>query len=103
MSDSFEIRQSGDRYDLVYTSFQDGGRVLWRYEIHPGYKLFRVNATFASCLPDNCYYVVAKTARTARQIFKARFSWLNIIRSVVEVQDPEASTVLSHPFLHIVV
>lgn len=102
MSDSFEIRQHGDRCDLVYTGFPDGSRALWRYEMHPGYKLFRVNATYASCLPDSHYYVVAKTARTAKQIFKARFSWLNIIRSVVEVQDPEAYTVLSHPSLHIV-
>lgn len=103
MSDSFEIRQHGDRCDLVYTGFPDGSRTLWRYEMHPGHKLFRVNATYASCLPDSYYYVVAKTARTAKQIFKASFSWLNIIRSVVEVQDPEASTILSHPFQHIVI
>lgn len=94
------------RYDLHYQL--DGGPgyeqvILLRREMHDGYRLYRVKATYAKPVVACNYYVIARSETEARKIFKGTFSWLSIISEVNVVDDNTAQTILSSLRKYIVI
>lgn len=83
-----------ERYDLVYDTTEAGVIYLKSYELHDGYSLFRVSASYAKTVPACSYYVVERTKAEATRRFKESFPWLNLIVDVAECSDIEKSNLL---------
>lgn len=87
-------RVQQERYDLVYDTTETGVIYLQAYELHEGYDLFRVSASYAKTVPACSYYVVEKTKAAATRRFKESFPWLNLIVDVSECSDIEKRNIL---------
>lgn len=70
---------------------------LEKVELTEGYLLWEIGASYARSLPPTRYYVAARSAREAKQIFKASFSWLDCI-SFVGLPDADTTEyILNNP------
>ena len=94
------------RYDLHYQIDGAPGYekvILLRREMHDGYRLYRVKATYAKPVVACNYYVIARSETEARKIFKETFTWLSIISEVNIIDDNTAQTILSSLRKYIVI
>lgn len=77
-----------ERYDMVYVQ-NEYGKYLDAYIPHTGYRLFSVCATYARQLKPSEYYVIARNAREARELFKKRHGDILSYISYIRVLNPE--------------
>lgn len=101
-----EIKRHG--YTLIYNVYEAGVdfeqsddlvalKTLARYDLHPGYGLWRVEATYANQVKHGFYYVVSTSRAAAMSKFLNIAPWLAIIKSVVPLSNEDAEVVLSNP------
>lgn len=69
------------------------------YSIHDGYKLYEIDATYAKQLKPNKYYVLARNKSEAKDIFRHKYTWLNMISSITECDKEMVEYIISHPAL----
>lgn len=98
-----------DGYTLVYKQIENPDPESYRlvswldgYELHDGYFLFEVCATYAKSLDPARYYVVARSNRLAREKFLDMFPWLNCIKSISQADAELAEQILSCKLLRTV-
>lgn len=75
---------------------------LIAYVIHDGYKIFEIRASYAKHLKPTKYYVLAKNIKEAKQIFKLRYTWLDIISSVTECSEEITNLIINNPMKYVV-
>lgn len=84
------------RYDMIYVKTENG-TYLDRYIPHEGYDLFVIGATYAKQLPPSKYYVIARTLKEARTIFKKKHGDILSVIKVVERCDTDLKErILNH-------
>lgn len=107
-----EVKRIG--YTAIYNVYEEGIdyeptddfallEMLARYELHDGYNLWQVGASYSRNMKPSFYYVVSATKAGAQQKFRNAFSWLNIILCVEPLLPDAAEEVLSSPARYIVV
>lgn len=98
------ITIKGEKLDRIYEHYDNENKIkyikLKAYSFHDGYKLYKISATYAKQLKPNNYYIVAKSKPEAKQIFKNKYTWLNVISSVSECEKEEVEYIINHPTLY---
>ena len=72
-------------------------KVLARYELHEGYRVWQVGATYARNIKPPFYYIVSTSKVDAMSKFLSRAPWLSFVNSIVPLNEDDAATVLSNP------
>lgn len=72
-------------------------KTLDHYRLHDGYRLWRVEATYARPMKPSFYYVVSTSRAAAMSKFLNIAPWLSVIKSVVPLNEADAEIVLSNP------
>lgn len=72
-------------------------KVLARYELHEGYRVWRVGATYARNIKPTFYYVVSTSRAAAMSKFLSITPWLSVVKSVKPLSEADAEVVLSNP------
>ena len=100
------VRRQG--YTMIYNVFEAGIdfdlsddlitlKCLARCDLHEGYRVWQVGATYARNMKPTFYYVVATSGAAAMSKFLNIAPWLGIIKSVVPLNEADAEVVLSNP------
>lgn len=98
---------------MVYSVFEEGVdfepsdemyalKYLSGYELHDGYGVWRIGATYARCLKPTFYYVISTHRAAALNKFLHIAPWLNVVKSITLVSNSDAEVVLSNPSRFIV-
>lgn len=106
-----EISRQG--YTMIFNVFESGTdfdqsddlvelKVLTRYELHDGFGLWKVNATYAKQLKPSTYYVIATNRASAMIKFLNIVPWLSVLLSIELVTGEEMELVLGNPALNII-
>ena len=100
------VRRRG--YTEIYHVFEPGVdfepsddlhlvKCLARYNLHDGFLVWQVEATYARNMKPAFYYVVSYSRAAAMSKFLNIAPWLGIIKSVVPLNEADAEVVLSNP------
>lgn len=107
-----EVKRQG--YTMVYNVYEEGVdyeptkdfvllEMLARYEIHEGYNLYQVGASYARSIKPSFYYVISTSKSSAKQKFRQIFSWLDVIYCVEPLLPDAAEEILSAPAKYIII
>lgn len=78
-------------------------KTLERYSLHDGYRLWRVEATYARNAKPVFYYVISTSKAVALNKFLSIFPWLSVVMHIEKLSEEDAEKVLSCPAKYIVV
>ena len=101
-------------YTMVYSVFEAGVdfdpsddlhalKCLSGYELHKGYGVWKIGATYAKHLKPVFYYVISPSKAVALNKFLTIFPWLSVVMHIEELGEEDAGRVLSCPAKYIVV
>ena len=100
-------------YTMVYNVYEAGIdfeptddlvrlKTLIRYNLHSGYRVWQIGASYAQSIKPSFYYVISDSKSGARQKFRRIFSWLDVISCIEPLLPDAAEEVLSCPAKYIV-
>lgn len=72
-------------------------KILIEIILHEGYSLWEIGATYAKSLPKTKYYIVAKTAKEAKDKFTATFTWFSFVDKPIKCSPEEEYEILHNP------
>lgn len=78
-------------------------RVLARYNLNEGYRVFQIGASYARSIKRRFYYVISTSKSSAKQKFRQIFSWLDVIYCVEPLLPDAAEEILSAPAKYIII
>ena len=95
-------------YTMVYSVFEAGIdfdpsddlhalKCLSGYELHKGFGVWKIGATYAKHLKPAFYYVVSTSRAAAMSKFLNIVPWLAYIKSIALLNENDAAVVLSNP------
>ncbi len=85
-------------YSALYVDYEDGTVRLDRYELHYGFNLYKVIATYKRDIPGAQFFVAAQNEKEALQKFKTvHGDVLSIIKTCRRAADAEVHYALTHP------
>ena len=101
-------------YTMVYNVYEAGIdfeptddlvrlKTLMRYNLHDGYRVWQIGASYARSMKPSFYYVISTTKSDALQKFRNIFSWLDVIFCIEPLLPDAAEELLSAPSKYIVV
>lgn len=107
-----EIKCRG--YTMLYSVYEPGVdfepsddlcalKTLTGYSLHPGYGLWRVEATYARNVKPVFYYVISTSKAVALNKFLSIFPRLSVVMHIEKLSEEDAEKVLSCPAKYIVV
>lgn len=101
-------------YTMVYNVYEAGIdfeptddlvrlKTLMRYNLHDGYRVWQIGASYARSMKPSFYYVISTIKSDALQKFRNIFSWLDVIFCIEPLLPDAAEEVLSSPAKYIIV
>ena len=101
-------------YTMVYNVYEAGIdfeptddlvrlKTLVRYNLHSGYRVWQIGASYARSMKPSFYYVISTSKSSAKQKFRQIFSWLDVIYCVEPLLPDAAEEILSAPAKYIII
>lgn len=95
-------------YTKIYNVFEPGVdfdpsddlqlvKCLARYNLHDGFLVWQVEATYARNMKPSFYYVVSTSKSGALNKFMSETPWLSVIMSIAPLSEEDGATVLNNP------
>lgn len=95
-------------YTTIYTVYEAGVdfeptddlvtvKTVTRYNLHDGYRVWRVEAAIKRGMKTQFYHVVSDSSAGAVDKFLNIYPWLSSIRSVKPLNEEDTATVLNNP------
>lgn len=78
-------------------------KCLARYNLHDGFYVWQVEATYARNMKPTFYYVISTSKAVALNKFLSVFPWLSVVMHIEKLSEEDAEKVLSCPAKYIVV
>ena len=78
-------------------------KCLARYNLHDGFLVWQVEATYARNMKPAFYYVISTSKAVALNKFLSIFPWLSVVMHIEKLSEEDAEKVLSCPAKYIVV